>query len=492
MTGTTDTNAVQRPFRLTRTFALCAAVVLGLAAWTVYHLLSTAAVDHLSALTGRHNVALTHAVANHVWPKFGDILGKAREQGEAAMRADPRQAEMLADLKRLMSGTSVMKVKLYDLSGFTAFSTQLSQVGADYWTNERFQQALAGSTASKLEYRETFGAMTGPREGVWVLSSYVPVQVGSGGDIVGVAEIYNDVNDLYADLQAYKFRQLVMIAFVFSTLFVGLVALVWIAEREMGKHHRRAVRLAENVARAEAANKAKTEFLANMSHELRTPLNAIIGFAEMICGAVFGPVGNPRYQEYARDIESSGRHLLAIINDVLELVRVETRNYRVEQQPVDVGSVIADVVRMLAPEAEAYGVSLINDARGEAITVVGDAIKLRQILINLTSNALKFTPENGVTRLTAGRRSDGGVEIRVIDSGIGMRPEDIPVALAPFGQVASAFTRGQPGTGLGLPLSKRFTELLGGTLHVDSVTGEGTTVVLHFPAVAKPVAAAAA
>jgi signal transduction histidine kinase len=214
------------------------------------------------------------------------------------------------------------------------------------------------------------------------------------------------------------------------------------------------------VRRAEHANRAKSEFLANMSHELRTPLNAILGFAEIINNQIYGEIADQKYVDCAHDIESSGRHLLEIINDILDLAKIESGQAELYEEDVDIPHVITQCVRMVEDRAEQRGVNVSVEADDALPPVWADERKVKQILINLLTNAVKFTPEGG----------------RVV-----VKPEDIPLALSPFSQIDGSYNREHEGTGLGLPLSKSLSEMHGGDLNVDSDVGQGTTVTLSLP-----------
>ncbi|WP_404380781.1 PAS domain S-box protein [Caenispirillum salinarum] len=237
---------------------------------------------------------------------------------------------------------------------------------------------------------------------------------------------------------------------------------------------------------AELANRAKSEFLANMSHELRTPLNAIIGFSEVIAHELFGQVSPPQYKEYAANIEESGRHLLDVINDILDVSRIEAGHMTLTPEPVDVQAVIESAARLISQRAETADLILEQAVDAALPPVTGEPRRLKQILLNLLGNAVKFTPSGGTVRLGARafRDEKGGrwVEITVADTGIGMAAEDIPKALKPFHQIDSRLQRRYEGTGLGLPLTQAFVEMHGGTLDIASTPGAGTTVTLHLPA----------
>lgn len=231
---------------------------------------------------------------------------------------------------------------------------------------------------------------------------------------------------------------------------------------------------------AETANMAKSEFLANMSHELRTPLNAIIGFSEMIKGAFFGPLES-KYQDYAKDINSSGEHLLGIISDILDLSKVEAGELDIDEEEVDVIEMITACETMVIGRADEMGVSLAFDVAADLPPLYADPLRVKQILLNLLGNAIKFTPEGGRIKVTGGTIADGGLAIAVMDTGIGIDEEDISRVLEKFGQVRGGHTHAHEGAGLGLALAKTLMDLHDGALHIESEVGKGTTVTVTFP-----------
>jgi signal transduction histidine kinase len=233
---------------------------------------------------------------------------------------------------------------------------------------------------------------------------------------------------------------------------------------------------------AELASRSKTEFLANMSHELRTPLNAIIGFGDILIRQIFGPLGDPHYLDYARDIHDSGRHLLEVINDVLDISKVEFGKVELIEEPVDIGSLIDASVRLMRDRAESAGLRFTRAVSEEALPfLLGDGRRLKQVLINLISNAIKFTPKGGHIAISVTSDEDG-LRMVVEDSGIGIAPHDMATALRPFGQIDSRLSRAHEGTGLGLPLCRSMVELHGGRLELDSTPGTGTKATVWLPA----------
>jgi len=252
------------------------------------------------------------------------------------------------------------------------------------------------------------------------------------------------------------------------------------------------VRQAEALRRAEAArlsaeyeaeaavraNQTKSEFLATMSHELRTPLNAIIGFSELIQHALFGPLP-AQYSEYAGDIHKSGHHLLALINDVLDLSKIEAGKFELHEDQIDMRELILDAVGLVSDHAKKSGVEIVEHLPSKISTVVADHRLLKQVMLNLLSNAIKFTPPEGRVEVSVDVME--GIAIVVRDTGIGMTPDEIRIALSAFGQVDSKIARRQPGTGLGLPIARSLVELHGGEIRVESEPGVGTSVIVELP-----------
>ena len=232
---------------------------------------------------------------------------------------------------------------------------------------------------------------------------------------------------------------------------------------------------------AEAASKSKSDFIANMSHELRTPLNAIIGFSEMVKGQVFGPQAVARYVEYASHIHSSGLHLLEIINDILDLSKIEAGHFELKEERVDLGEVVKTSLLLVTERAEESGVTVEASVPTPSPVIRGDERAIKQALLNLLSNAVKFTPIGGNVQVDVRRDATGGIGLTVKDTGIGMSPEDIPKAMQPFGQLGDVHTRSRPGTGLGLPIVRSLIEMHQGKLTLMSEVGIGTSAQISFP-----------
>lgn len=282
-------------------------------------------------------------------------------------------------------------------------------------------------------------------------------------------------SDVFGERQ---WLQTVKLPFVSSTGDIEVLNVT----TEVSAHRHAEEVLREAKDQAESANRNKTEFLANLSHELRTPLNHIMGFAQVMAEESYGPLNDPRYRDYAKNIHESGKHLLAILNDILDVSRLETGIWQLVEREVDINRVISSVARMVEERTNQSGLTLEVSTDAEMPLVNADERMIRQMLLNLLSNAAKFTPEGGHIKLESLRGENGEPILRVSDTGVGIKEEDFEKILMPFGQVENALSRTTTGTGLGLSLVKSMIELHGGTVGIESVPDEGTSISLSFPA----------
>ncbi|WEX07246.1 HAMP domain-containing sensor histidine kinase [Chelativorans sp. AA-79] len=233
--------------------------------------------------------------------------------------------------------------------------------------------------------------------------------------------------------------------------------------------------------RAEEANLAKSRFLASMSHELRTPLNAILGFSEVMAKEVLGPIQNETYREYAKDVHESGQHLLELINEILDLSRIEAGRYQLNEEPLELADIVQECCRMMELKIKAKGITLAQQYEPTLLRLLADERALRQITLNLLSNAVKFTPSGGEILVRVGWTAGGGQYISVKDNGPGIPEDEMPVVLSAFGQGSIAIKGAEQGTGLGLPIVQGLANLHGGVLKLKSKLREGTEGIVAFP-----------
>lgn len=234
-------------------------------------------------------------------------------------------------------------------------------------------------------------------------------------------------------------------------------------------------------ARAEEAVRTRGRYLATMGHELKTPLHSIVGFSEFLAQETLGPLGCPTYRDYAQDIVAAGRHLLDMVNDILDMARLEAGRLPLEEEPVDLARTAADVARMLALPARHKEIDVAVNVAERMPQIIADVRRIRQIMVNLLSNAVKFTPNGGKIVIVVGQADNSDILIEVRDNGVGIRAEDIPVVMTPFGRVRTAGAATQDGAGLGLPLVKALTEAHGGRFELESGAGEGVCARVILP-----------
>lgn len=297
--------------------------------------------------------------------------------------------------------------------------------------------------------------------------------------------IQSEKNRMQGEYDTLKYSTII----VFAVIVVVGILVITVFERRIShliqdyetRIEKYTTELEITKAEAERANQAKSQFLATMSHDLRTPLNAIIGFSDMMRARTFGPLGDEHYAEYADDIHISGTLLVSLINDVLDISKIESGKYELDEKVLDISTLVQTSFRQLQDMANKTSLSLLMDIPSDMPAILGDERSLVQIFNNLLSNAIKFTSQGGDIKVSAGVDDSKGIVVRVADSGIGMSKEGIAKALRPFEQVDISHARSHEGTGLGLHICSNFMKLFGGTLTIESEVGKGTTIVLSFP-----------
>ena len=478
-----DATARATRFRLTRSFATVAALVMVAAALLLSAFHWYWSLDAMEKMAEQNNVNVARVLSNVLWNRNASLMETLAAADPGTLKTRPEIIALREEVMRFVANARVHRLKIYDMQGDTIFSTDAEQIGENESDDEGFEEASHGTVLNELARANTFSlteSMVVDRD---LLSSYVPIyRSGPGSEIVGVFEVYDDVTVFLRDINRGIASQVALV--LLTTIAVYLV-LIWYVRRGdqlLRTEHARSLELVQVAARAEAASKAKSQFLANMSHELRTPLNSVIGFAEILSSEGFGPLGDKRYLSYAKEIGEGGRNLLTIINNTLDLSKIELGTAEVALRPVDPIAVVRGAVQQLDRQIQDSEVSVSIEIDPRVPSMQSDETKLKQILLNVISNGVKFTPAGG--RVTIKVMSGDGrmVRFEVSDTGIGISPHDVPIALAPFGQVDSALNRRYQGAGLGLPLAKGLAELLRGGLEIAGKPGSGTTVVITLPA----------
>ncbi|HWT98742.1 MAG TPA: HAMP domain-containing sensor histidine kinase [Terriglobales bacterium] len=489
-------------FRLTRNFALLSAVVLLATALGLSLFYRSWAVEQMEAEAEQSNVSVARLLANSLLNWDPDILARLGAYSPGDLPGKSEVADLAAHISALVRHAPIIKVKIYDLDGHTLFSTDHQEIGANEDDDDGVISAAKGIVASELVHANTIDAFEGQISDRDIISSYVPIRAhagqaapvsggasggqgasgqGKAANIIGVFEVYTDVTSFVAAINRFTVWLIAITVGGALVINLVLVLIVGRGDRLLQRQHERSLELARTAAQADERNKAKTEFLANMSHELRTPLNAIIGFSDLMLKQTFGPLGDVRYGGYVSDIHAAGGQLLGTVENILDLTKIELGRMELRSSDVRPADVVDEVFRSVAPLAAAHAVDIRSELPEDLPVLVTDPGKLRKCLVSLMSNAVKFSPSGGTVILSCCRLGGGWCQFAVIDRGIGMSPEEIPIALSPFRQVDGSLARKFDGAGLGLPLAKALSTLLGGRLEIESAAGSGTIVTIMLP-----------
>ena len=353
----------------------------------------------------------------------------------------------------------------------------------NYISDQALSDSFLGKTTHSLVSR---AVITDEQDNIYeksFISSYIPIIDSSYGafSIEGMLEITTDITEQWDNITYLEKRIFISFIVVFLVFFIIVMYNTNYAQRIINKQFETNRSLGEAKHKAEMESSAKTDFLANISHELRTPLNAIIGFSEIIIAETYGKMENQQYKDYINDINGSGKHLLSVINDILDFSKASADKLKVEKVELDLNKLASSSMRFVKPRADEANVELVEKMPKEHIIIFADPKRLKQALLNLLSNSVKFTPSEGSVTLKIKKNSINKlVYISVTDTGIGMSDQDIPKALSSFGQVDNTLSRKYEGTGLGLPLTKKLIELMNGKFDLQSKPGKGTKVTLTF------------
>lgn len=441
---------------------------------------------------------VSQSFVNHVWKEHRKIFLLLHEKQPQQLKNFPEYQAFEEEGKRFFSNVPLVRFSLFtpdmkryfvsqdieiipEKPGFISslpFMGQYGVMGIDLIRSGEPMDSAIIERATVHHFNANVFDVGDEIQGSYV-QVLIPIRDESG-HIEAIVEMYYDVTKAWGYLVKFQIVGTVGIIFFFSVLYIALFLVSWRAGRVIERQHEANSALKEAKIRAEAESEEKSKFLANVSHELRTPLNAIIGFSQIMKDETNGPIGNAQYKEYITDINQSGSHLLSLINDILDYSKAEANKLEVEQVEFDLNKILKTTLRLVLPRAEDAKVNLVDNVPKDHIVMKADSKRMKQIILNLLSNAVKFTPEGGNVTLSL-KTVANGVVIEVNDTGIGIGSKDIAKAMATFGQVDSKLSRRYEGTGLGLPLTKKLVELMGGVFEIQSELGLGTTVTIHFP-----------
>ncbi|RMF24104.1 MAG: response regulator [Cyanobacteria bacterium J083] len=438
------------------------------------------AFKYLLTLEESKNVSLANSFVNFLWREYAPLLTKRQSLSREQLQAHPEILRLNQIIREQMADLDVVKVKIYNLQGKTVFSTDLKQIGEDKSDAAGFLVAQSGKIITQLDHRDTFNGMVGQIKHRQLISSYLPIKHHNSREIEGVFELYRDVTPLVKQIARTKSEIILASSLILAALYLILWQIVRWGDRLIIRQNLALTESRHKQEIAEIANRAKSQFLANMSHELRTPLNAILGFTQLL---ERDPLLTSQQRENLDIINRSGEHLLALINDVLNLAKIESGQMDLNSSSFDFYRLLDSIEELFTLKLKTKNLKLIKEFSPALPQYIKtDEQKLRQILLNVLSNAIKFTERGKIAlRIACSQESEGiRINCQVEDTGCGIAAAKITAVFKPFVQINNSSTQVHPGTGLGLPISRKFAQLMGGDMKIESILGQGTKVDFNF------------
>jgi signal transduction histidine kinase len=494
-------------FRLVRFFAIANAIALIGVTAVLYLLYRHVEVDETIRTAEQHNATLARTIANAISPIYEKYAANEGIRGQDSVFGEEAASQVDGAIRSLVRGLPVVKVVIYDRDQNIVYSSAADEVGAS-GADDRigFDSALVGQPRSEIEFRSYIEGVDRPLRDRQVVETYTPFY-SDHGTVFGVFELYSDVTANMQEIDDISTALLIGLGIIFSLLYAGLLFAIRHASGIIaGQYHaleesradvdakndrlrteiayRNEVEAELRRARedAEKASQTKSRFLANMSHELRTPLNAVIGFSEIIADQHLGTVDPPRYRDYASDIRESGRCLLALVDDILDLSKIESGGERLNLELCDISDLIRTTLKSVEPQCERNGNEIFVAGQGGPVEIVSDKAKILSILTNLVGNAAKFSRNGQITVSIQRDLPTDRLDIEISDTGIGMHTDRIDALFDDFTLRDNMVSRAYGGTGLGLTITRHYCEMLNGEFRIDSEIGKGTSVTVSLPA----------
>ena len=439
------------------------------------------AQEELVHLAESSNAGLAQGYVNDVWKRYRDVIVPLAAE-PAKLKDNPQVAQFAQDTVRYFQQMPLLRVNVYSTNGTLLLMINVNNneklAGANASPDAAFATSHAKSSIMASQVMQDI--LLEDVRSITLMQTLLPIR--NANQVDGVMEVLSDISEPWVGLARFQLYGTGGVIAIFA-VFLGIL---FLTSRRAGKiiarQHEANLELAATAATAQAENRDKSQFLANVSHELRTPLNAIIGFSDVIKNEVMPNVTEKKYHDYISDIHASGVHLLSLINDILDYSKAEAGKLELEVSEINITKMVQNCMRLVSPRAESGQVKLVETLPKEQFTMSTDSKKFKQVLLNLLSNAVKFTPANGEVTVTGWHDpGDDTFTFQVRDTGIGIAPKDISRAMSPFGQVDNTLKRKYEGTGLGLPLTKKFVELMGGKFTIESQVNVGTKISFTLP-----------
>lgn len=442
----------------------------------------------LTHQTELNNERLVKGYVDTIWKQYRDVIVPYAAEPDK-YKDNPRVVQFAQETIRYFQPMPLVHANIYAPNGALLLAVNMN--GSDKAANASINvdpQTVSNQVIKTGHpLNRVLEGFSWPNSGSALIQTLVPIHTGGadaldGTPAEGAVAVLSDITLPWEQIIQLQLYCIVEIIIGFLIFLCILIMTSQKTEAIIARQHEANVELAAAAAAAQAENIEKSQFLANVSHELRTPLNAIIGFSEIIKNEIMPTVGDKKHHDYISDIHSSGVHLLSLINDILDYSKAEAGKLELEVSEVNANKMIQNCMRLVAPRAESGNIQLVETLPKDQIIMLSDSKKFKQIMLNLLSNAVKFTPSGGEVRITAWNNvTTDSYTFEVQDTGIGIAPKDISRAMSPFGQVDNTLKRKYEGTGLGLPLTKKFVELMGGKFTIESALNVGTKITFTLP-----------